>query len=78
MKQLQHEVQDCYTKISDISSKLKQQDNDISILKEELKKLLIELAETRVTLQDIVDKTINVIYFDFFKQLSWHVIINFH
>ena len=50
MKELQKEVQDCYTKISDLSSKLKQQDNDIFILKEELNKLLTELAETRVTL----------------------------
>ena len=56
MKQFQKEVQDCYTKICDISLKLEQQDNDISILKEEFNKLLIELAETRVTLKDVVDK----------------------
>ena len=55
VKQLQKEVQDYYIKICDISSKLTQQDNDISILKEELRKLLIELAETRITLKDIVD-----------------------
>ena len=56
VKKLQKEVQDCYTRICDLSSKLKQQDNDIFILKEELNKLLTELAETRVTLKDIVDK----------------------
>ena len=56
VKELQKEVQDCYTRICNIYSKLKQQDNDIFILKEELKKLLTELAETRVTLTEIVDK----------------------
>ena len=56
VKQLQKEVQDCYIKICDISSKLTQQDNDISILEEELRKLLIKLAETRITIKDIVDK----------------------
>ncbi len=56
MQVLQKEVQDCYLKICDISSKLKQQDNDIFFLKEELKKLLTELAETKVTLKDIADK----------------------
>ena len=50
MKELKKEVQDCYAKINDISSKLKQQDNDIFFLKE------TELAETRVTLKDVVDK----------------------
>lgn len=56
MKDLHKDVQDCYTKISDISSKLQKQDDDILIIKEELKKLLSELADTRVTLKDIADK----------------------
>ena len=55
-KELQKEVLDCYTRIFDIYSKLKQQDNEMFILKEELKKLLTELAETRDTLKEIVDK----------------------
>ena len=44
MKDLHRDVQDCYTKISDISSKLQKQDDDILTIKEELKNLLSELA----------------------------------
>ena len=56
MKDLHRDVQDCYTKILDISSKLQKQDDDILTIKEELKKLLSELADTRITLKDIADK----------------------
>ena len=56
MKELQKEVQDCYTKISNISSTLEQQNIDILFLKEELNQLLTELTETRVILKDIVNR----------------------
>lgn len=42
--------------MQDISLMLTQQDNDIFFLKNELNKLLTELAETRVILKSIVDK----------------------
>ena len=55
VKELQKEVQDCYTKISNVSSTLEQQNIDILFLKEELNQLLTELTETRVILRDIVN-----------------------
>ena len=56
VKDLQRDVQLCNVKISDLSSKLQQQDNDIYSIKEELKKLLAELKEAKVTLKDIAEK----------------------
>lgn len=53
---LQEEVQDCNIKICQLSLKLKQQDNDILHLREEVRKLLTELSKTRITLKDIVEK----------------------
>ena len=53
---LQEEVQDCNAKICQLSLKLKQQDNDILYLREEVKKLLTELSKTRIALKNIVDK----------------------
>ncbi len=55
-KQLQEEVHECNSKISQLSMKLERQDDDISYLKEELKKLLTELTMTRIILKDVVDK----------------------
>ena len=50
------EVQNCHARICHLSSKLQQQDVAIIMLKEELTKLLTELAETRTTLKDIANK----------------------
>ena len=46
-------MKDC---ICQLSLKLKQQDNDMLHLREEVKKLLAELSEIRITLKDTVDK----------------------
>ena len=53
---LEEEVQDCNTKICQLSLKLEKQDSDISHLREEVKRLLTELCKTTITLKDIVDK----------------------
>lgn len=53
---LEEEVQNCHARICHLSSKLQQQDVAIEMLKEELTKLLTELAETRTTLKDIANK----------------------
>lgn len=53
---LQEEVQDCNTKICQLSLRLEKQDGDILHLREEIKRLLTELCKTRITLKDIVDK----------------------
>ena len=50
------EVQECNIKINQLSSKLKQQ--DISYLREELKRLLTERSIIRTTLKEIVDKLV--------------------
>ena len=56
IEKLQEEVRECNTKIHQLSLKLKQQDDDILYLREELKRLLTELSMTRVTLKEVVDK----------------------
>lgn len=56
IQQLQEEVQQCNTKIVQLSNRLLKQDDDITNLREELKMLLVELANTRVTLNDILRK----------------------
>jgi len=56
VKELQEEVQECNVKICQLSLKLKQQDDDILHLREELKRLLTELSMTRITLKEIADK----------------------
>lgn len=56
VKHLQKEVSGCSLKIQSLSLKLTEQDHDICGLREELKKLFNELAETRVALMDIADK----------------------
>ena len=53
---LQEEVRDCNVKIGQLSLKLNQQDNDILDLRAEIKKLLLELSMTKITLKDIIDK----------------------
>ena len=56
IEKLQEAVQECNTKIYQLSLKLQQQDDDILYLREELKRLLTELSMTRVTLKEVVDK----------------------
>ena len=56
IEELQVEVQECNTKIYQLSLKLQQQDDDILYLREELKRLLTELSMTRDTLKEVVDK----------------------
>ena len=51
MKQLQEDVQKCSVKMSAITSQINQQDEEIALLREEVQKLLTELAETRVCLK---------------------------
>ena len=51
-------MQECNIKVNQLSSKLKQQDDDISHLREELERLLTELSITRTTLKEIVDKLV--------------------
>ena len=55
IEELQVEVQECNTKIYQLSLKLQQHD-DILYLREELKRLLTELSMTRDTLKEVVDK----------------------
>ena len=65
---LQEEVQDCNTKICQLSLKLKQQDNDILHLREEVKKLLTELSKTRITLKSLLTNySACWIYIEFFN-----------
>ena len=52
---LEEAMQECNTKIYQLSLKL-QQDDDILYLREELKRLLTELSMTRVTLKEVVNK----------------------
>ncbi len=52
-KNLEDEVQ---LKICQLSLQLKQQDDDILHLQEELKRLLTEMSLTRITLKEIMDQ----------------------
>ena len=56
VKHLKKEMSGCSLKIHTLSLKLTEQDSDICALREELRKLLNELAETRIAMRDIVDK----------------------
>ena len=56
VKHLQSEVSGCCSKIQSLSLKLTEQDRDICGLREELRKLFDELAETRVAIMDIADE----------------------
>ena len=46
--------------MSAISSQINQQDEEIALLREEVQKLLTELAETRVCLKNIVEKLADI------------------
>ena len=56
VQHLQKEVRGCSSKIQSLSLKINEQDSDISAMKEELRQLLLDLAETKITLRDIADK----------------------
>ena len=53
---LQTEVKGCSSKIKNLSVKLSEQDQDISAMREELRQLLLELADTKTALRNIADK----------------------
>jgi chromosome segregation ATPase len=56
IKDIKKEVNVCHTLISDLSSRLQQQDDNIILLREEINILLREISETRTTLKDVIDK----------------------
>ena len=51
---LQKDVSGCSSKIQSLSVILNEQGHDVCTLREELKKLFKELAETRVAIMDII------------------------
>ena len=55
-------MQKCSVKMSAIASQINQQDEEIALLREEVQKLLTELAETRVCLKNnfIVEKLADI------------------
>ena len=61
VEHLQREVSGCSSKIQSLSLKLNEQDHDICALREELRKLFNELAETRVAIVSIADKLTHLI-----------------
>ena len=60
MKRLQEDVQKCSVKMSAIATQINQQDEEIALLREEVQKLLTELAETRACLKNIVEKLADI------------------